>query len=450
MNIEKFQYEIKTSLKKLKKIKDKHEYINSLLIIENEINNNLAIIEKKEIENFFLSKEDSDINFLQQMYSTTPSLLNRFWDVMENKFNKKELLFIFKNNPILNKIGKNNKYILDRILNHDISLLSHEVQSNVTLLDACLLEGMDISFIKEKKALINESSEKVKEKIVNVIVNSYNKSCRENQKMDILELLLGVKDCYKYKEHLLENIIFESKKLGADIYYKKACSLISESLSKNMFEYLNEKEINAIDISLLYNFVFTPNLFKKCMKNQPKSNINDQTLFPLIKNENLITESKFTKIFDLYKSYYGSEAIKGSMEEQKEFFNRILEKQKYYDMYRLNSHQKGTFLDMLKSIASEENTIFELKELTKILLFLNDENLIKNKTINDVCENIKHLDKDYVEKIFVGSRFKYRLKNMEGNPNAMDMVMPCYIAMKEKEELSQILNKEKISIKKRI
>ena len=98
MNIQNFQNEIKTSLKRLKKIKDKHEYINSLLIIENEINNNLAIIEKKEIENFFLSKEDSDIDFLQQMYSTTPSLLNRFWDVMENKFNKKELLFIFKNN----------------------------------------------------------------------------------------------------------------------------------------------------------------------------------------------------------------------------------------------------------------------------------------------------------------------------------------------------------------
>lgn len=226
-------------------------------MIENEIHNNLTIIEKEEIENFFLSKEDSIIDFLQQIYSTTPSLLNRFWDVMENKFNKKELLFIFKNNPILNKIGKNNKYILDRILNHDISLLSHEVKSNVTLLDACLLEGMDISFIKKKKALINKSSEKVKEKIVNVIVNSYKKSRRENQKMNVLELLLGIKDCYKYKENLLENIIFESNKLGADIYYKKACSLISESLSKNMFKYLNEKEINVIDISLLYNFVFT-------------------------------------------------------------------------------------------------------------------------------------------------------------------------------------------------
>lgn len=450
MNIEKFQNEIKTSLKKLKKIKDKYEHINGLLIIENEIHNNLTIIGKKEIENFLLSKEDSTIDFFQQIYSTTPSLLNRFWDVMENKFNKNELLFIFKNNPILNKIGKNNKYILDKILNHDISLLSHEVQSNVTLLDACLLEGMDISFIKEKKALINESSEQVKEKIVNVIVNSYKKSRRENQKMDVLELLLGVKDCYKYKENLLENIIFESNKLGADVYYKKACSLISESLSKNMFKYLNEKEINVIDISLLYDFVFTPSLFKKCMKNQPKSNINDQTLFPLIKKENLIIQSKFTKIFDLYKGYYGSEVIKGSIEEQKEFFNKILEKPKYYDMYRLISPKKGTFLDMLNSIASEEDTIFELKELTKILLFLNDENLIKDKTINDVCESIKHLDKDYVEKIFVKSRFKYRLRNMEGNPNAMDMVMPYYIAMKEKEELSQILNKEKISIKKRI
>ena len=30
---------------------------------------------------------------------------------MWNKIYKKELLFIFKNNPILNKIGKNNKYI---------------------------------------------------------------------------------------------------------------------------------------------------------------------------------------------------------------------------------------------------------------------------------------------------------------------------------------------------
>lgn len=450
MNIENFQHEIKTSLKKLKKIKDKYEHINGLLIIENEINNNLAIIEKKEIENFFLSKEDSAIDFLQQIYSTTPSLLNRFWDVMENKFNKKELVFIFKNNPILNKIGKNNKYILDRILNHDISLLGYEVQSNVTLLEACLLEGMDISFIKEKKTLINESSEKVKEKIVNVIVNSYEKSRRENQKMDVLELLLGVKDCYKYKENLLGNVIIESNKLGADVYYKKACALINESLSKNMFKYLNEKEINVIDISLLYDFVFTPSLFKKCMKNQPKSNINDQTLFPLIKKENLIIQSKFTKIFDLYKSYYGSEAIKGSMEEQKEFFNKILEKPKYYDMYRFISPKKGNFLEMLKSIASEEDTIFELKELTKILLFLNDENLIKNKTISDVCENIKHLDKDYVEKIFVGSRFKYCLRNMEGNPNAMDMIMPCYISMKEKEELSKILNKEKISIKKRI
>lgn len=450
MNIENFQNKITESLKKLKKIKDKYEHINGLLIIENEIHNNLTIIEKKEIENFFLSKEDSAIDFLQQIYSTAPSLLNRFWDVMENKFNKKELLFIFKNNPILNKIGKNNKYILDRILTHDISLLSHEVQSNVTLLDACLLEGMDISFIKEKKTLINESSEQVKEKIVNVIVNSYKKSRRENQKMDVLELLLGVKDCYKYKENLLENIIFKSNKLGANIYYKKVCSLISESLSKNMFKYLNEKEINVIDISLLYDFVFTPSLFKKCMKNQPKSNINDQTLFPLIKKENLIIQSKFTKIFDLYKGYYGSEAIKGSIEEQKEFFYKILEKPKYYDMYRLISPKKGTFLDMLNSIASEEDTIFELKELTKILLFLNDENLIKDKTISDVCENIKHLDKDYVEKIFVKSRFKYRLRKMEGNPNAMDMVMPCYIAMKEKEELSQILNKEKISIKKRI
>ena len=449
MNIENFQNEIKTSLKRLKKIKDKHEYINGLLIIENEIHNNLTIIEKKEIENFFLSKEDNTIDFLQQIYSTTPSLLNRFWDVMENKFNKKELLFIFKNNPILNKIGKNNKYILDRILNHDISLLSHEVQSNVTLLDACLLEGMDISFIKEKKLLINESSEKVKEEIVNVIVGSYGKSRRENQKMDVLELLLGVKDCYKYKKNLLENIIFESNKLGADVYYKKACSLISESLSKNMFKYLNEKEINVIDISLLYNFVFTPSLFKKCMKNQPRSNINDQTLFPLIKKENLINQSKFTKIFDLYKSYYGSEAIKGSELQQKEFFDRIINNQIYYDMYRLISPKKGTFLDMLNSIAQEEDTIFEIKELAKILSFLNDENL-KNKTINDVCENIKHLDKDYVEKIFVKSRFKYRLRNMEGNKNAMDMVMPCYIVMKEKEELAKILNKEKISIKKRI
>ena len=319
----------------------------------------------------------------------------------------------------------------------------------MTLLDACLLEGMDISFIKEKKALINESSEKVKEKIVNVIVNSYEKSRRENQKMDVLELLLGVKDCYKYKENLLGNVIIESNKLGADVYYKKACALISESLNKDMFKYLNERKINAIDISLLCGFVFTPSLFKKCMKNQPISNIDNKSLFPLIKKESLITFNKFIRVFDLYKSYYGSEAIKGSELQQKEFFDRIINNQIYYDLYRLISPKKGTFLDMLNSIAQEEDTIFEIKELAKILSFLNDENL-KNKTINDVCENIKHLDKDYVEKIFVKSRFKYRLRNMEGNKNAMDMVMPCYIVMKEKEELAKILNKEKISIKKRI
>ena len=68
MNIEKFQNEIKTSLKKLKKIKDKYEHINSLLIIENEIHNNFSIIGKKEIENFILSKEDSTIDFLQKIY----------------------------------------------------------------------------------------------------------------------------------------------------------------------------------------------------------------------------------------------------------------------------------------------------------------------------------------------------------------------------------------------
>lgn len=56
MNIENFQNEIKTSLKRLKKIKDKHEYINGLLIIENEINNNLAIIKKKRNRKFFLIK----------------------------------------------------------------------------------------------------------------------------------------------------------------------------------------------------------------------------------------------------------------------------------------------------------------------------------------------------------------------------------------------------------
>ena len=133
----------------------------------------------------------------------------------------------------------------------------------------------------------------------------------------------------------------------------------------------------------------------------------------------------------------------------------------FSDKFRKNSERlfsslrENGYIDDLTIFDKESSSFItfrskKLKELTKILLFLNDENLIKDKTISDVCENIKHLDKDYVEKIFVKSRFKYRLRKMEGNPNAMDMVMPCYIAMKEKEELSQILNKEKISIKKRI
>ena len=416
--------------------------------------NNLDILEFKDLLCSDNSADKKTFLFLSGLPCSTIS--EHIWDYMEKNYIKEDILFIYKQNPFINNISKNNVYVMEKMLEFAPSIFLGLCENNKRdVISPLIIEDVDLNFLIQRKNIINKMDSKYKDEFSINIINWLNMlEGKESKKIKYIELLLNIDVWYKQPKKYLLQLTDRMYHTPYKKDINKINSLLFNHIDSNILEYLKQKNINLLEILFDKKFIPNPKLMKILLKNQQPDlkNLNRETFPLIIRNQENLFNNAFLKNFEIIKNNYGISNIIGNKEEQKELLNKIVYSDehlfnRYYTIF--NNDQKGSpssFVELLDLI-SKEDVIPELKEFAKIITKVKDKNFMENAKIDELYNLFKDMDKELAYSIMRSNPVQIVLINM--NNKLHDLIEPHYTILKEKEELlAEISNKETKNIKR--